>query len=87
MLTYVSDILQKKKVGEEARQGMKVSEIGGEVGEQGRCIYLMITFLLVAALETPRTRSSQQTKIISKQKKRWRRPGIKVDREQKHGEL
>lgn len=48
---------------------MKVPERGGEVREQGGCIYLMITFLLVAAPETPGTRStSSKTEIINKQK-------------------
>lgn len=48
------DQATQKRVGEKVRQGMKVSAKEREQGRRaGSCIYLMITFLLVVALETP----------------------------------
>ncbi len=53
---------------------MKVAEREGEVREQGGCIYLMITFLLVAAPETPApealpaNQNHKQTKNVRRDK-------------------
>lgn len=97
MSTHVNDISGKKtRVGEKGKR----KDESGRVSEKwrrrkesrGGCIYLMITFLLVTALETPtpgalaESQNHKQTKKRKKEKGR-RAKGMKVDREQERGEL